>query len=175
MKAINVQAILMVVTLCFGLSLVSVAVQAHTVYFVRHFEKVTSPDELHPNDPPLTADGQRRALNLAVLLAQQPIKSVFSTQYKRTLQSALPTALEQGVTVTSYDPRQLQAFAQQLALLGHDALVVGHSNTTPFLVNTLSGQQISLKESDYGDIFLIRFDENAKVIDFKTGRVNRSQ
>ena len=65
MKAINVQAILMVVTLCFGLSLVSVAVQAHTVYFVRHFEKVTSPDELHHNDPPLTADGQRRALNLA--------------------------------------------------------------------------------------------------------------
>lgn len=77
--------------------------------------------------------------------------------------------------MTAYDPRQLQAFAQQLALLGHDALVVGHSNTTPFLVNTLSGQQISLQESDYGDIFLIRFDENAKVIDFKTGRVNRSQ
>ena len=162
-----------VATFCLGLLMAHGTAHAHTVYFVRHFEKITSPDEVHPKDPPLTAQGEQRALNLAGILAQVPIQSVFSTQYKRTLQSALPTALRHSLPVTPYDPRQLESFAQQLASLGHDALVVGHSNTTPFLVNTLSGQHISLSESDYGDVFLLRFDDKGKVTEFKTGRVNR--
>ena len=62
-----------------------------------------------------------------------------------------------------------------LTQLGHDALVVGHSNTTPYLVNTLALQNISLSESDYGDVFVVRFDQSGHVIEFKTGRVNRSQ
>lgn len=126
-------------------------------------------------DPRLTEVGQGRALNLAGLLGRQPIKHVFSTNYKRTMQSALPTALALGLKVQQYDPRQLDEFAQQLSQLSEDALVVGHSNTTPYLVNTLAGQNITLSEDDYGDIFWVRFDEQGQVVTFKTGRVNRSR
>jgi phosphohistidine phosphatase SixA len=77
--------------------------------------------------------------------------------------------------VQKYDPRQLDEFAQQLSQLSEDALVVGHSNTTPYLVNTLTGQNITLSEDDYGDIFWVRFDEQGQVVTFKTGRVNRSR
>lgn len=152
--------------------------QMHSVYFVRHFEKAKiqqGTDNQHPSDPPLTAEGEQRALNLAELLAQQPLQTIFSTQYKRTIQTALPTALSHNLSVTYYDPRQLDEFALTLAQLGHDALVVGHSNTTPYLVNTLALQNISLSESDYGDVFVVRFDQSGHVIEFKTGRVNRSQ
>ena len=146
---------------------------SHSVYFVRHFEKVTPADKQVDRDPSLTTVGERRALNLAGLLAQQPLKAIYSTQYKRTMQTALPTALAHNLTVTHYDPRKLEPFATLLATLGHDALVVGHSNTTPYLVNVLTGQNISLSESDYGNVFVIRFSQMGKVIAFKTGRVNR--
>lgn len=161
----------------FSALLFTSAVSAHSVYFVRHFEKETSylNDGRKDRDPRLTEIGQGRALNLAGLLARQPIKHVFSTDYKRTMQSALPTALALGVKVEPYNPRQLDEFSQQLSQLSEDALVVGHSNTTPYLVNILAGQNITLSEDDYGDIFLVKFDEQGKVIAFKTGRVNRSQ
>jgi phosphohistidine phosphatase SixA len=146
---------------------------SHSVYFVRHFEKVTPSNQQVDRDPALTTVGERRALNLAGLLAQQPLKAIYSTQYKRTMQTALPTALAHNLTVTHYDPRKLEPFATALATLGHDALVVGHSYTTPYLVNVLTGQNISLSESDYGDVFVIRFSQMGKVIAFKTGRVNR--
>mgnify|MGYP001028096575 CR=1 FL=1 len=157
--------------------LFSNTVSAHSVYFVRHFEKETTylKDGRKERDPRLTEVGQGRALNLAGLLARQPIKHVFSTDYKRTMQSALPTALALGLKVQKYDPRQLDEFAQQLSQLSEDALVVGHSNTTPYLVNTLAGQNITLSEDDYGDIFWVRFDEQGQVVTFKTGRVNRSR
>ena len=155
----------------------SYAVSAHSIYFVRHFEKETTylKDGRKERDPRLTEVGQSRALNLAGLLARQPIKHVFSTDYKRTMQSALPTALALGLKVKKYDPQQLDEFIQQLSELSHDALVVGHSNTIPYLVNTLTEQSITLSEDDYGDIFWVRFNELDQVIAFKTGRVNRSR
>ena len=157
--------------------LFSNTVSAHSVYFVRHFEKETTylKDGRKERDPRLTEVGQSRALNLAGLLAGQPIKHVFSTDYKRTMQSALPTALALGLQVKNYDPQQLDEFVQQLSELSHDALVVGHSNTTPYLVNTLTGQSITLSEDDYGDIFLVRFDKQGQVEAYKTGRVNRTR
>ena len=157
--------------------LFSNTVSAHSIYFVRHFEKETTylKDGRKERDPRLTEVGQSRALNLARLLARQPIKHVFSTDYKRTMQSALPTALALGLKVKNYDPQQLDEFVQQLSELSHDALVVGHSNTTPYLVNTLTGQSITLSEDDYGDIFLVRFDKQGQVEAYKTGRVNRTR
>ena len=157
--------------------LFSNTVSAHSIYFVRHFEKETTylKDGRKERDPRLTEVGQSRALNLAGLLARQPIKHVFSTDYKRTMQSALPTALALGLKVKNYDPQQLDEFVQQLSELSHDALVVGHSNTTPYLVNTLTGQSITLSEDDYGDIFLVRFDKQGQVEAYKTGRVNRTR
>ncbi len=147
----------------------SQAVLAHNVYLVRHFEKHTSIDGQKINDPRLTQAGERRALNLAGMLQSQSIKHVFSTNYRRTVQSAMPTVLKQGLGVTFYDPRALDEFAVLLASLDADALVVGHSNTTPYLLEALTGAQITLSESDYGDIYRVRFDRDGQFVDLKTG------
>lgn len=103
------------------------------IYLVRHAEKEAGPD------PDLTLTGQARAEILAQELAGAGLTNVWSTDYKRTQQTAAPAAKAAGLTVRIYDPGQLDAFADQLKLTPGNILVVGHSNTTPDLVKTLGG------------------------------------
>ncbi len=126
--------------------------QATTFYLVRHAEKLDDGSK----DPVLTLAGQARAKHLASMLANTDITAVYATDYQRTQLTAKPLADFLGITVTSYDPSYLPAFAEQLKQQGNNALVVGHSNTTPMLTFLLSGQAtIGLDEADYDNIFQV--------------------
>ncbi|MDO6640368.1 phosphoglycerate mutase family protein [Shewanella sp. 5_MG-2023] len=106
-----------------------------TIFLVRHGEKQTG------EDPQLTEQGKNRALALANTLSAIKLDAVYSTQYQRTEQTALPTANSQYLKISYYNPRELAEFASQLQLnSGAKVLVVGHSNTTPKLVNLLGGE-----------------------------------
>jgi broad specificity phosphatase PhoE len=118
-------------------------------YFVRHFEKMSGPD------PELTKQGTQRAQKLADYFAQIPLTAVYSTNYHRTKQTAQAVASELGLPVTQYDPRQLATFAETLKL-STEVLVVGHSNTTPGLIDLMGGQSVLIEESDYGQLFIVR-------------------
>ncbi|WP_158638062.1 phosphoglycerate mutase family protein [Shewanella donghaensis] len=108
--------------------------QVRTLFLVRHGEKLTG------DNPDLSEQGRNRALTLANTLSAVDLDSVFSTDYKRTQQTALPTAQSQSLAVTSYNPRDLASFAKQLHQSPHsEILIVGHSNTTPKLVELLGG------------------------------------
>ena len=121
-----------------------------SIYLVRHAEK----DE--GKDPALTKKGEQRAQQLAYLLEQTNITHIYSTQYKRTIQTAQPLIDKTGLNIKYYDPRQLQEFALKLKTVQGSILVVGHSNTTPQLVELLSGQEVkALTEADYGDIYQV--------------------
>lgn len=130
------------------------------VFLVRHFEKET-PDILNKKlkDPGLTKRGEARAKAMAAFLAEKNITSVFSTSYKRTLQTATPTAEQFGINITFYDPSELANFAAKLKTLASagkgNILVVGHSNTTPQLLKLLGGPDKALSEDDYGDLFYL--------------------
>lgn len=138
----------------FGL-LWAVVTQAQTFYLVRHTEKVDDGSK----DPVLTQPGQKRAQNIAAMLSHAGIKYIFSTDYQRTQLTAKPLADFLNVEITSYDPSQLPSFAIQLQALDGNALVVGHSNTTPQLAQLLSGQPaIELDESDYDHVFQVVFN-----------------
>lgn len=106
------------------------------LFLVRHAEKAAEP----PEDPPLTAEGRRRADVLAGLLADAGLDAVWSTDYERTRATAAPVAEGQGLGVELYDPRDLAVLAATLRDRGGRALVVGHSNTTPALVEALGGE-----------------------------------
>ena len=105
------------------------------IFLVRHAEKVLD----QPN-PSLTEAGQARARRLSEELSGVNLSHIFSTDYRRTLQTAEPTSEAAGVSVTLYDPSDLSAFAQQLKAMPGVHLVVGHSNTTPQLVEFLGGE-----------------------------------
>ena len=127
---------------------------AQTIYLVRHAEKQGG------NDPSLTPDGVRRAETLADLLSGVGLTQIHSTNYKRTLETAAPIATRTGIEVVLYDPRDLDAFAEQLASTRGIHLVVGHSNTTPQLAAALggtAGDEID-EASEYDRLYVLSFN-----------------
>jgi len=129
------------------------------IYLVRHAEKQS--DGTH--DPSLTKAGHERAQATAKRLTDKGLKAIFSTDYKRTKETAAPTAKATGLLVQSYNPRTLEAFAKELKLAPTTALVVGHSNTTPVLVNFLAGTKYPLLEDhQYDHLYIVTLkDEGA--------------
>lgn len=104
------------------------------VFLVRHGEKVDS-----GRDPELSAAGRQRAAELAATLRDAGIAHVHSSDFVRTRDTAAPVAARLGLEVALYDPRDLAGLAAALRERGGRHLVVGHSNTTPKLVELLGG------------------------------------
>ena len=131
----------------------STATIADTViYLVRHAEKQSE----GTHDPSLTERGHKRAEVIAQKLATVGLKAIYSTNYKRTIETAAPTAKLTGLAVASYDPRALEAFANELKKGALPALVVGHSNTTPVVVNFLAGTNYPLLEDhQYDHLYMV--------------------
>lgn len=127
------------------------------IYLVRHAEKASG------EDPLLTTKGKERAARLSTILKEAGIDRVYSTIYQRTQLTAKPIAdvLETGIMI--YDPKDLKGFAAQLKNRdGSGILVVGHSNTTPTLVNELIGKTAfpMIEESEYGNLFRVTIAED---------------
>ncbi|MCC2617279.1 histidine phosphatase family protein [Aestuariibacter halophilus] len=125
-------------------------VQAADIFMTRHFEK-----QANVQDPGLTPTGQQRAIQLATLLSDKELVRVYATDYRRTQQTASPTADSQGLAVTSYDPMNPTALLDSLKDIEGAVLIVGHSNTVPPLIERLTGQRIEIGESDYGTLYRV--------------------
>ncbi len=122
------------------------------VYLVRHAEK----DDDGTDDPPLTLAGRIRAQDLRHLLADSDVTRIHTTDLRRTRGTARPIAVELGLEPSLYDPTDLEGFAAQLLAMPARHLVVGHSNTTPVLVEALGGgPQEAISEMEYDLVFLV--------------------
>ena len=125
------------------------------LFLVRHAEKAASED----GDPPLTGIGQQRADRLRTILKDANIGQVYSSDYQRTRSTGMPLAEQINQDLNLYNPGNLPGFSKKLLAdsKGGNALIVGHSNTTPQLVNLLVGkdQYNSIDESDYGNLFVV--------------------
>lgn len=136
--------------------------QPKTIYIVRHAEK-----QLEGNDPELAYVGEVRAKKLAQILAGQGIKHVFSTDYKRTRSTVLPTAEEAGVKIESYDLKNHDALVEQLRKLDGNVLVVGHSNTVSQLANYFVGEAQKfedLTDLEYDYIYVVTLESNSSSV-----------
>jgi len=125
--------------------------QAVVVYLVRHAEKVDD-----SRDPALNHVGKERATLLARMLHDAGVTHVWSTDYLRTQHTARPLAVAAGLSVTSYDPRDLPGFAAKLRSSAGRHLVVGHSNTTPQLVQALGGDPgTPIDDGEYDRLYVV--------------------
>mgnify|MGYP005991238847 CR=1 FL=1 len=132
----------------------AISAQEFTLYLTRHAEK--QPEQKNPN---LTSCGSLRAQHLAEMLSLAKIKHVYSTPYNRTLETAAPTAKALGLGIKQYSPKVLEQFAITLLKEKENALVVGHSNTTPALASFLTGEEIEMiDEKEYQLLFQITID-----------------
>lgn len=135
-----------------------------TLIFVRHAEKADD----GTRNPPLTKKGEDRAERIMNILKKTypEVHAVYSTEYKRTELTALPTAKAFDLEIQSYDPRASKVFIKKLLKdhPGEVVLIVGHSNTTPVLVNMVLGQDKfqQLDESAYDEIFVVSSKEVGK-------------
>ncbi|MCB1583780.1 MAG: phosphoglycerate mutase family protein [Marinicella sp.] len=142
-------------------SLLTFTVEAGTIFLIRHAEKADDGSK----NPVLTAKGTSRANNIARMLSNANISKVYATDYNRTQLTAKPMADLLGVPVLSYDPRKLEDFVKMLKQLEGNALVVGHSNTTPQVAALLSGQEVkTMGESDFDDIYQVTLQGELAVV-----------
>ena len=157
-------------TTCLFILLLANQLNAQTTRYiiVRHAEKDTTlaNAKLMASDPPLNSIGETRALSLADKLKDYKINQIYSSNYKRTKATASPIAKAQNLNIAIYDPRNLDAFATQLLSsenTGKTILIVGHSNSSPKLVNLLikQDQYKDLDESIY-DTYWIVTSKNGK-------------
>ncbi len=123
--------------------------------FVRHTEKADD----GTRNPPLNPKGLERANALTKKLAAMPLSAIYSTNYKRTLMTATPTAFHFELPVYTYDFNNLEAFLNNVITQnkGTAVLIVGHSNTTPNLINLVMEEDRleQIDEKHYGDLFLL--------------------
>ncbi|MDT0552187.1 SixA phosphatase family protein [Urechidicola vernalis] len=126
-----------------------------TYYLVRHAEKDLS-DKTN-RDPALTEIGHARAKNLVKVLQEVKFDAVYSTDYKRTRDTAKPLAEANNLDLQLYNPRNIDYQGFQEKTKGQTVLIVGHSNTTPYFSNGLLGKEAyeNLDESIYNNLYIV--------------------
>ena len=144
---------------CPGLTAEELAVGT-TVVVVRHAEKSMLPAE----DPVLTEKGVQRAGIFATMLDSARVSAIYTTQFARNMQTAMPVAQRQGVSPTVLPitsgkvPEYAQALQRDIALHhpGATVVVVAHSNTIDDIILALGGPDIGdFNEDHYNSIFIL--------------------
>ncbi|MGY2134085.1 SixA phosphatase family protein [Hymenobacter sp. HD11105] len=126
-----------------------------TVYLVRHAEKDTNPTL---TDPPLTPEGEQRALTLRDTLGSRNIEALFVTNTVRSRATAAPLATALQLTPQVYDkPADLAARIRK-ELGGKTVLVVGHSNTLLLLAKELGATPdvTNIEDGEYNYLFEVK-------------------
>lgn len=133
-------------------------------YFIRHAEKDRS--EKGVKDPHLTEKGLLRAQNWAKTLKHISFDAVYSTDYHRTKETAQPVANNNRLELTIYNPNNLNIDKFKEETKGKTVLIVGHSNTTPMLVNKiLSIQKYKQIEGTNNSNLYIVYNNNGDLFD----------
>jgi 2,3-bisphosphoglycerate-dependent phosphoglycerate mutase len=144
---------------------ITVSMQAQTIttfVLVRHAEKENDGTK----DPELTEAGMKRADLLAAMFKEASVDAIYSTSFKRTLHTVGPLAKEKNQTIQSYEafkPDELDKMLKKYA--GGTIVISGHSNTTPWIANYLTGTQAykDFDDGDYGNIMIVSVVEKGKI------------
>jgi broad specificity phosphatase PhoE len=152
-----------------------------TVFLVRHAEKEAEPRQ----DPPLKNEGVARSQELVRLLSGAGIKAIYTSQFKRTKQTAEPLAAKLGLTATTITLKpnlsDLRLISEEstaetvnkiLSAPGENVLLVGHSNSIPDVIKMLGGDVVpTIDERKFDDLFIVTVyaKGKAKVTQIKYG------
>lgn len=154
------KVILTVLTVLFvGVASDAAAQSKKTIILVRHAEKILAAADDKTGDVELTSEGRERALRFAKVAGRFRPGEIFSTAYKRTRQTAEPIAKLRGKEIQTYDAaKHPELIDLILKSKTKRFVIVGHSNTVPFLANLLAKKDVfkQLPDTEYGVIYVIR-------------------
>jgi phosphohistidine phosphatase SixA len=128
------------------------------IVVVRHANKAQVPVD----DPPLTAEGVKRAQDLAAALRGAGVAGIITTQLRRTRETAAPLAAALGLTpqVIQRGPRgsveHLNALEAAARRYAGTVLVIGHDDTVPGLIAHLGGPRLpNICDAVYDNLFVL--------------------
>ncbi len=138
-----------------------------TIFVVRHAERADSVKGTAPTmaaDPELSEAGKARAQSLAAALKDARITSIYTTQFKRTRQTAEPLASALGIQLTVVPAADLAGLIAKVKG-GGNALVVGHSNTVGEIVAGLGvSEPVKLGDDDYDNLLVVVAGEKPTLV-----------
>jgi len=140
------------------LACVSSAAGQGAVILVRHAERAdsTGSGQMMATDPDLSEEGKRRALRLAQLLKDAQVTAIFTTQYKRTQQTAAPLATALRLEPAVIDSSDPGAVIEKIRAAKENVLVVGHSNSVPELLKRLGVKgEVAIGDEEYDNLFVV--------------------
>ncbi|MSO50662.1 MAG: hypothetical protein EXQ49_12330 [Acidobacteria bacterium] len=152
---------------------IPVFANAQMVIVVRHAERAD--DGASPGtsmtaspDPELSAAGKARAQKLAAMLGDAGITAIYTTEYKRTKDTAAPLAAKVGVPAEVVLARDAAALIAKIKSHKTGAvLVVGHSNTVPAIVKALGGSAVTMADDEYDSMYFVAANGTTTRIRFK--------
>jgi len=139
---------------------VSMAAAQPVVVLVRHAEKATNAGK----DPDLSSAGRARADALARILKDADITAIFTSEFKRTQETAAPTATLIGVTATVVPAKDTAGLVAKLHQLNGNALVVAHGDTIPNIIKALGmDRPINIPDEDYSELLIVTLGDKPQL------------
>ena len=133
-----------------------------TYYLIRHAEKDRT-DATNKN-PSLNSEGLIRAKKWMHYFDAIELDAIYSTDYNRTKQTGTPTAAQKKLPIQTYDPSNMYDSTFIKATYGKSVLIVGHSNTTPNLVNLILKEKTykDMKDTDNSSVYIVSIQGTKK-------------
>lgn len=157
----RIQILIVYTAIAIGLAWFFESQATTTVIFVRHAEKAATPAE----DPPLSPAGRERAEELRRQLVEADVIAgvdvIYSTPYRRTLETARPLADALDLPIQRYDPEpeEYEEFMDRVVRehKGKIILIVGHSDTLPELIAEMGASKKvpPIADNEYDNIYII--------------------
>lgn len=132
-------------------------------YFIRHAEKLR--DNPLDKDPDLDKKGLFRAEKWQDFFKEIPLDEIYTTNFKRTIHTVEPTAIQHQLNLTYYDPTTINIERFLVDTKNKTVLIVGHSNTIPQFVNSIIGTKQYEEIDD-------RNNSNLYIVSIKNGVIS---
>ncbi len=140
-----------------------------TFILLRHAEKGNDGTE----DPDLKPQGIERATRLTQILKDTQIDGIYSTNFKRTLNTVKPLGDAKNIEVQRYESFKGEEIEKILKTHNGGTVVIsGHSDNIPWIANLLIGKEEfkNYGDAEYGILLIVSVLEKGKVA--KVTRLN---
>ncbi len=138
----------------------SIASAEPVIVIVRHAEKAANGG----SDPDLSSAGRARADALARILKDAGITAIFTSEFKRTQETAAPAATLAHVAPTVVAAKDTAGLVAKLHELNGNTLVVGHGDTIPNIVKALGiNTPIDIPDADYSELLIVTLGDKPQL------------
>jgi len=123
------------------------------IVVVRHADKIDDTD-----DAVLSPTGQAQAERLANVLKDLGISTIYTTQFKRTIQTATPLADLLGIKLLAYEQTDVDGVVKEIREKHPKevVMVVGHRSTVPRILKQFGASEVvALETSEYDSLFIL--------------------